>query len=1833
MKKEKRKFKKFAALGLALTAVAASTGLASCDKDSKAEIIDNVDPSGNNGKDPTPDVKEEKVNVTFIANGKEVLKSEVVKGGHVTKPEDPTKETETALDHRTVYTFEGWYSDEALTNKFDFDAEVSTNQTLYAKFNEARTNIYNVKFVVEGKEVSTAVVEQGGKVTKPEDPTKETKTALDHRTVYTFEGWYSDEALTNKFDFEAGLSANQTLYAKFNEARTNIYNVKFVVEGKEVSTAVVEQGGKVTKPEDPTKETETALDHRTVYTFEGWYSDEALTNKFDFEAGLSANQTLYAKFNEARTNIYNVKFVVNKEEVSSVNVDDGSKVAFPQEPTMSAVSKDGYNYSYKFIGWYSDEELTKLFTAEDSVISNLTLYAKFDETKTEITYQVKFENSNIDDVTVKYNGKVVKPSDPLKDATVSKGMKISHNFVGWFIDKELTKEYDFESSVQSDTVIYAKYEDVEDGIAEGYKETKGSINLKDYPVGKVKTAIKAGVFTINAGCENRARSRKWAKETYENFPYINNYKTIDGADKIADLTAFVNSTKLDAKNGVSVKAPGYGYLAFYVQDGSNKDAVQSVKVTGSNGFSQVYDIPNKAYSCPVVQIDVECEEGVTYTIVKNSGGTVDLYYAEFNCVAPISPEKSISITNATKTKFVLGADIDLNNTLSVCVDYENETQDLLKQKDYTIDTSAVDKMTPGEYDVVISYKDFKTTLKVSIIAPDKIELGFNGIKQGAQTSYGNGTYVNNTVRKIYNVGESLDTTNLTVFAISGTEKFSFDTESQFVSISDVDMSTSGKKTVNVTLKFGDSQISTSYIINVVDKPLQKVNEDGLEYVNIYVDNSYNGVIGDITDATMNESKVSCNTFTSIQDALDFLSLQKDIDGARKNIYIHAGYYKEKLEITLPNVSLIGLGDASKVDDTKNAVVIEYDSLYGDKDEFGFPHTTDSTQTVAVRESAVNCVIDNIVLSNYWNSASRFSERKDSSTCDHRALALLVQSDKFVLKNSQLLGYQDTVEFFKGRQYIVDSYVCGTTDFIFGSNCTAYFKNCEIRSIKNVKATQAGYITAMKGNNTGSSDWVEYGVIFDGCNFTAEEGVEAGKTAIGRCWGSYAAVAVINSQLGEHISVTAYSDKSNGGTRYLNMNAKPTESTVKFREYNNTGKGAIKEAQAGVTILTADEAINYSNLNVIFGDKNGKVTYLESWDPTAKPVVDKKVYYNFNSSSNPTGTNYNYVASLNHTKATIGDLTLDTTNSSSSYEEGKDLYWVNKGTKISFDVKAGTTVTINCYPGYFGYTINGVISNGSTFNKYYKDDSTVELVTTSTTCLLSIVVNPDGKEFDIKPEDLKLSGYKNLFAIGEDFTTDGLKIVEYFDDFSMKEIDLKEVEITSNVNTNVAGEYEVVVKFDGFECKYVVTVEESNPAITKDTTIIFGDNSNIETLAKVDSKDAKLRHNGGCDQFSSGYIKFEVMAGTSVKITAYQGYTSYCVEDVDGVSSEITDKVFTYVASKDTTLTLKPINANNYFTTIEITVPYILRENCNISFGEAGNYENYNILTSGEIKSAGHANEAQIKGELTITLLDGATMTIDAYDNPDYAHYKVSVGDSSTEELNDDYVVTAKGLTTYTISCLDNNYLKSINIMYPINKSVVATFTDSGNYKDVFEISDLQIVQAKSDTVALKGSLSFKVKKGAKVKLGMYSEQYSKYTLSVDGLNHEGDYLFEANEDQIVTLTFNGSCYIKSISITYPVVLEKGNIVTFNSDGNFKEMVDLSNATLGEVKNDTVRFSGEISFNVKAGSKVTLDMYGSTYSPYTMDGVDYTDDTSFEVTEDKTITISSNGCYIKNIIIE
>ncbi|MDD3478212.1 MAG: DUF4886 domain-containing protein [Candidatus Izemoplasmatales bacterium] len=183
---------------------------------------------------------------------------------------------------REGYTFDGWFKESSLSTPWNFATDtVTENVTLYAKWTPVSEDTFTVTFNTNGgSPVSTVQVANGGYVPEPLFPTKE---------GFNFMGWYLDAELEIEWLFYVNtVSSDMTLYAAW-EAIPEEYSVTFNVDGGTVISAVsVYENEKISLPTDPEK---------TGYRFAGWYTDEALTNVWDFSADVvTENMQLYAKW-------------------------------------------------------------------------------------------------------------------------------------------------------------------------------------------------------------------------------------------------------------------------------------------------------------------------------------------------------------------------------------------------------------------------------------------------------------------------------------------------------------------------------------------------------------------------------------------------------------------------------------------------------------------------------------------------------------------------------------------------------------------------------------------------------------------------------------------------------------------------------------------------------------------------------------------------------------------------------------------------------------------------------------------------------------------------------------------------------------------------------------------------------------------------------------------------------------------------------------------------------------------------------------------------------------------------------------------------------------------------------------------------------------------------------------------------------------------------------------------------------------------------------------------------------------------------------------------------
>ena len=315
------------------------------------------------------------------------------------------------------------------------------------------------------------------------------------------------------------------------------------------------------------------------------------------------------------------------------------------------------------------------------------------------------------------------------------------------------------------------------------------------------------------------------------------------------------------------------------------------------------------------------------------------------------------------------------------------------------------------------------------------------------------------------------------------------------------------------------------------------------------------------------------TFNTINEAIEYYASLKLDASVNKVIYIADGTYHEKITVpaSLKNLKIIG--------ESREGTIIEYDAVEDTVNPLDGSKYVMNCATLHV--NAENFGLENITVRNsfdYINDNTKYG--------NPQGFALTIAADGAVINEVTLYGNQDTLFFKKGRVYLKDSTIMGNIDFIFGENDgIAFFDECTIIAI-NKSTTQQnnnGYVTAMKGDATNHPT---YGYVFNSCTFTDDGTLKEGSMSLGRPWGPGATVTMINCEFSAAYSTLGYDGSTK--SRWFDMSGnKPMNAN--FAEYGSTGEGRIEEAVNGGSILTADEALNYTAANT-FAAENGGVKW-------------------------------------------------------------------------------------------------------------------------------------------------------------------------------------------------------------------------------------------------------------------------------------------------------------------------------------------------------------------------------------------------------------------------------------------------------------------------------------------------------------------------------------------------------------------------------------------------------------------------------------------------------------------
>ena len=294
---------------------------------------------------------------------------------------------------------------------------VTGELTLYAQWIELFTVTFNSN---GGDSVTAQIIEDGSVAIKP----------IPTRTGYGFKHWYLNNEDT-AFDFNTPIRANITLTAKWDADK---YSIVFdTQDGRSPVNTLATHDDHITRPANP---------ERTGYTFDYWSTDLAGNHEYDFENTVVTGElTLYAQWT---INSYTVTFKKNDGTDDTYTTDDadfGTTIDEPAEP-----SRTGYN----FIGWYKDVDGVTAwnFDLETMPVDGVTLYAKWEIKRFEVTFNVNGGNPAPENQIINHGSTVVQPSVTREH----------YHLLAWCTDEECTEEFDFATPVTGAMTLYAKWE-------------------------------------------------------------------------------------------------------------------------------------------------------------------------------------------------------------------------------------------------------------------------------------------------------------------------------------------------------------------------------------------------------------------------------------------------------------------------------------------------------------------------------------------------------------------------------------------------------------------------------------------------------------------------------------------------------------------------------------------------------------------------------------------------------------------------------------------------------------------------------------------------------------------------------------------------------------------------------------------------------------------------------------------------------------------------------------------------------------------------------------------------------------------------------------------------------------------------------------------------------------------------------------------------------------------------------------------------------------------------------------------------------------------------------
>ena len=322
--------------------------------------------------------------------------------------------------------FVGWYYDKDCTKAVVLGDVITSNITLYAKWEDVE---YTLTFELRnGEDDIVKKLKYNDIIEEVQNPVKQ---------GYEFIGWFiQNDNEVVEFTFANAVMPNHDLvvFAKYTGEATIVYSS----DGNTYKSVSGEIGDAIPAVANPTK---------VGYSFGGWYQEKECINVFDLTTFPINDLVVYAKWTP---NTITIRF--NSNGGTGTMADQ----AYVYDSEVPLNTNTFTRTGYKFLGW-SKSSIATTATYSNGYSQNIAdsgtvvLYAVWQKITYTVTYVI--------------NGHGTQPASSKNVTALPQTLPIlieeGFIFVGWYYDQSLTNQAKANDVISSNTTLYAKWE-VED---------------------------------------------------------------------------------------------------------------------------------------------------------------------------------------------------------------------------------------------------------------------------------------------------------------------------------------------------------------------------------------------------------------------------------------------------------------------------------------------------------------------------------------------------------------------------------------------------------------------------------------------------------------------------------------------------------------------------------------------------------------------------------------------------------------------------------------------------------------------------------------------------------------------------------------------------------------------------------------------------------------------------------------------------------------------------------------------------------------------------------------------------------------------------------------------------------------------------------------------------------------------------------------------------------------------------------------------------------------------------------------------------------------------------